>query len=539
MVGDLQVHRTQAPLGAPEIRRFDETFSSFDFVEREFGGEASIHRAFSLARSRRECRTFVRERIGICGLIESENQELARRGFYSSPDVYRLSFWMEDLESSESLEKALTKNLLGYLIVKRDGATEARSRWHVFESVFQKYNHHHNCVSDPAVYSVGVGGRVFAISGVMYCQQNGLTNACAHVALRSLLSRVLPEGDVPYAEINRICAPHADGGALAYDPAKGLSAAQIKAVLGHFGVTCRDLDYTAGEDVPGTSSMRECLPYQKLVYSGVESGYGALVGFNMPDPEEPGRLCRHLIPFFGHTFNKDTWVSDAEACYFRFGGRGYIPSESWTSSFIGHDDNFGGNFCVPRLYIKPSQVDYVVELMRPGVRYNGVQAELAAFSILPEIVKFLDRTNVWQQRLDRALKSQVSRVILRAVCVSPERYFRHLEGLVDWQGNSERKDLVRGLSSVALPKFMWMVEISLPQLFPANERKLGEIILDATTVFDMNRKVPALSAFLFARLPGSYFVQNIEGGNDVRFFRWESDIHAHVKVLCGLYEIVR
>lgn len=152
----LQVHRTQVPLAEPVVHTFDKTFSSFDFVEQQFGGEVSIHRSFSLARSRRECRSLVVERIGICGLLEEECQELVQRGYYSSPDVYRLSFWMEELGSCEDIEKASTKNLLGYLIVKRDGKTETTARWHVFESVFQKYNHHHNCVSDPALYSVGV-----------------------------------------------------------------------------------------------------------------------------------------------------------------------------------------------------------------------------------------------------------------------------------------------------------------------------------------------------------------------------------------------
>ncbi len=83
MDGFLQVHRTQDPIAAPVVKKFDETFSAFDYVERHFGGETSIHRAFSLARSRSECRTLVVERIGICGLIEEECKELAQRGVYS------------------------------------------------------------------------------------------------------------------------------------------------------------------------------------------------------------------------------------------------------------------------------------------------------------------------------------------------------------------------------------------------------------------------------------------------------------------------
>ena len=65
-------------------------------------------------------------------------------------------------------------------------------------------------------------------------------------------------------------------------------------------------------------------------------------------------------------------VSEGEAdmAYFRVGESfGYIPSANWTSSFLGHDDNFGPCFCVPRLYISNDKVDYVAELLKPGIRF--------------------------------------------------------------------------------------------------------------------------------------------------------------------------
>ena len=280
--------------------------------------------------------------------------------------------------------------------------------------------------------------------------------------------------------------------------------------------------------------MRKFLPYQKLVYSGVESGYGAMVGFNMPNPNDPLNPRRHIIPFYGHTFNKDTWVSDAEPSYFSFKGGGYIPSESWTSSFIGHDDNFGCNFCVPRLYITPSQADYVIELLHQDVKFNGLKAELAAISILPELVKFLDKETVWQRRLESAFKSPVAQVILRSICITPKQYFSHLSQLKDWLGNSEDNRLVAGWESApSWPAKMWVVEVSLPQLFPANERKIGEIVLDATTDFDMSRKIPALSTLMFARLPGSYFLQDVANPSDggLNLHVWNSCIQSHVPVL--------
>ena len=62
--------------------------------------------------------------------------------------------------------------------------------------------------------------------------------------------------------------------------------------------------------------------------------------------------------------------------------------------------------------------------------------------------------------------------------------------------------------------------------------KVGDIVLDATALFDMTRKVPALSAFLFARFPGSYFIQNIDEQGKAEFYQWGSDLKSHVPVIC-------
>ncbi len=219
------------------------------------------------------------------------------------------------------------------------------------------------------------------------------------------------------------------------------------------------------------------MPFQKYVYAGIESGGGSLLGFEMSGPGLP-ESRRHIIPFYGHTFNQDTWVPEAETAYFHIGENvGYIPSESWTSSFLGHDDNFGSNFCIPRLYLQPEQVRYAVELFQPGVQYSGVIAEALAlaflYSVIPNIQpggnRWLERLRVWTEQ---------QRAVLRARSITSMEYFNHLQTLQDWDGNFENPafyDLLRD----RLPDVLWMVEVSTPQLFPANERKLGEIILDA------------------------------------------------------------
>jgi hypothetical protein len=235
------------------------------------------------------------------------------------------------------------------------------------------------------------------------------------------------------------------------------------------------------------------------------------------------------MPFYGHTFNKDTWVPNADISYFRIGdGVGYVPSESWTSSFIGHDDNFGPNFCIPRLYIENDKVDYVVELFRPGVCYSGVKAEAIAVDILYSILSSLDGAgNKWRSRLFHwAVKQQV---VFRAQAVTASEYATHLQSLTDWEGRVEKQGIPQALA-LGMSPLVWAVEISTPQLFPANERKLGEIVLDATQQPDSQEASAFFNIFMFARLPGIYLLGGEVVNGTPSFTQVPSDIESHTEL---------
>jgi hypothetical protein len=267
----------------------------------------------------------------------------------------------------------------------------------------------------------------------MYCQQNGLNKACAQVALRTLCGLHVPDVELSYERINRL-AEKAGG---RFDPAKGLDAVQIRAVLRGLVIGFRDIDYTKEEP-----TYRRELPYQKLLYAGIESGAGAMLGFKLAGPRAEGR---HIIPFFGHTTNQDAWVPNAEVAYFHVGeDTRYVPSEAWVSSFIGHDDNFGSNFCVPRLYVTPEQVDYVVALLPEKVRYCGVVAEAIAanylYSVLPELSV---PQKPWLERLIASARRQD--VVLRALSLPKDQYIHHLRDASDWDYKREKASICNAL----------------------------------------------------------------------------------------------
>ena len=408
-------------------------------------------------------------------------------------------------------------DLIGYAILKRDRIPSNKvDRWHVFESVFLNNPHEHNCISGSKIFSLRVGDFKFRIAGVMFCQQNNLNKACAQVGLRSLCSLHINDTELPFERINRLAE-----GIQSFNPAKGLSAQQMRGVLSGLDIKFRDVDYER------TPEAREELPYQKFLYTGVESGAGAMLGFRLSGPGAGD--SRHIIPFFGHTFSQDTWVPNAEIAYFHVGeNTKYLPSDSWAGSFIGHDDNFGSNFSIPKRYVTPVQAEYVLELLNKGVNYGGAVAEAIGidylYSILPNIST---GQNVWLDRLVAYSGAQM--IVLRAVSLTKSEFLKHLRTTRDWEGHRENSSIISILQRL-LPDVIWMVELSLPELFPSNLRKLGEIILDASKLPSDKRD---FDAFVFARVPGKYFFLQAVTANVPKFLLAPSGITSHSQLYRG------
>ncbi len=480
----------------------EKSFSNFKYIDKTFiyGNvePSAIRRLFSQARMQ-NAQTLILEDIEADGEIEDENAELkAVDAKHRSVFIRRLTFWRSPISSVSDLNRVNGRHLLGYALLKADELPSRNEAFcKVFESVLRKYPDKHNCVPGGKTFDLEVAGKQFKVKGVMYCQQNGISKACAQVALRSLLTMHYPSKTICYSEINQVAEQLVAG----FKPGNGLNTAQIRTVLNHFGVNFRDLDY--GEPDIGEDEF----PYSKWLYSGIESGGGGLLGFELNTGSTT--TSRHIVPFFGHTFNQDTWVPRADNAYFHFGKNfKYIPSDKWLSSFIGHDDNFGSNYCVPRLYLEPQQVKYIAALLPREVAYDGVIAESIALDVLYSL-PYDPHSNQWIARLHQNVNWQD--VVLRSVAVKKGLYINHLRKIKDWSGNKERVTIVDKLAET-LPDVLWMVEVSIPDLFSANMRKVGEIILDAMV---QNPTSDSAMPLILARLPGWFLLRLSPDGSQL------------------------
>lgn len=508
--------RTVKPLGPPRVFLSKKPFSNFTFRDDHFPGCNPLGRILSQAR-RLGFKAIVMEKIPAVGFAKSDDLELKKSTpEFIKSELFRLSFLKRVLRSPVGIKRCRNDDFLGYAILKGNQFRSGTVQWIIFESIVTPPRHDNNYLHSKKSCSVRSDTRLFKIRGNLYCQQNGITNVCAHVALRTIIASLTKKGDVSYREINRIL----EKVGLPHPPKEHLSTEQIKAVLENKKIGFYEIWQT----------QASAIPYQKYLYGSIEIGYPALLGFHFKDPRD--QLVGHIIPVIGHTFNEDTWVPNAESSYFTIGkDTRYVPSEAWVSTYICHDDNFGSNYCIPRLYVGQGQKIegvYALGTLPRACKCDPIEAEAVAVDYLYSIVPTMRAVgNQWVNRLKEAVGR--SWVVLRPVLISGEAYVQHLKKIKGWGQKDEKVD--RGMISILsqhLHNDFWVVEVSFPELFPANRRKLGEIVLRSDIKPSPQRDY---SSFILARLPGSFLFMQKTAEGVVSFVEIPSGINTHSDIV--------
>jgi hypothetical protein len=464
-------------------------FSNFLFVDQRYGSDPVMRRIFSLAR-RLKYESLLIEQIseGGCPLLLEENLAIKlRRPDHQGSIVHRLSFFR-----TPTGQKPSPGDLCGYAIYKSDQFSGPPPIIdHVYECVMApvRGTNENNFIHCIRPYQIHTDLGDYQVAGVLYAQQNDLTFVCAHVGLRTALSVLLPEGDITYARLNSLAG--VDHQTNVVGGGKGLSPTQIETVFQSLNLSVQKFVHEPQQQL--------VLPveFQRYLYGIIESSCPAMMGFELDSASGTGGgIARHIIPVFGHTFNEDTWLPDAQIAY--FGERlGYYPSENWLSTFVVHDDNFGPYYCLPRSFLKLEKLRLIYGAFTEYTPLSAVEAEAVGFDYLNAIVaSFPARGENWYDRF--AVFSRFQRLILRTFLVKKNDYLSHLGHLSDWDGAKLEADCLNNLGN-RLPERFWMVEASAPELFASSRRKFGEVLLSANLALPRPLDISLLIA---ARLPG-------------------------------------
>jgi len=326
-------------------------------------------------------------------------------------------------------------------------------------------------------------------------------------------------------------------------PGRGLSIQDMVKVLDACGARCINADYSANLKKPTKGDFLR-IPYQHYLYGSVESGFPSAMIF-----DTAGSDSKHVIPVFGHTFNQDLWVSNAERSYFQIGeSTRFLPSDAWLSSFLVHDDNWGSNFCCPKHFLKPlpSVVDvnasnnttegrvensewlaHVIATIPKSVKLNPLHAKAIGLDFLSAMLPHLpEDDNRWGERLIEY--EQEGLIVYRPILISGRKYYEHLSRLSGWSNSGKMpKWLLEGVRSSLGDAYYWMIEMSLPELFSANFRKVGEVILRSDAEPKSSRD---FNCFSLARLPGQLVVCKDMNSKSPKFEFIASGISSHVQL---------
>lgn len=542
----------------PQIIPVAQPYSFFEFREEHFkdtGGR--LHEFSPLARILSQVRSLkassmVIEEIAVASSLDlvQETEDIeARLGINIETKVTRLTFSSVSPSKLKSQVDDLDNdNFLGYAVVRQDSLNGKPFARRIHESVVKSSRYENNFIRGAPNWTCRVAGRTYEISGFLYAQQNAITNVCAHVALRTLASVFHPDGDISYREMNELLGiDHKKNwvGIDINDPdqSRGLGMQHMLDVLDHCGARCINADYSQKLKSAGKKDYLR-IPYQRYLYGSVESGYPSAMIFDTVDSDS-----KHVIPVFGHTFNQDLWVSNAERSYFQIGkSTRFLPSDSWLSSFVVHDDNWGSNFCCPKHFLKPlppiadpkagkkaaigrvensEWLAHVIATLPKSVKLKPLQAEAIGLDFLSAMLPHLpEDDNKWGARLIEY--QQEGLIVYRPILITGREYYEHLCKLSGWSNSGRMpKWLCDAIRSSLKGEHYWMVEMSLPELFSANFRKVGEVILRSDFEPKSSRD---FESFTLARLPGQLVVCKDTDPDNPGFEFIPSGISSHVQL---------
>jgi hypothetical protein len=132
----------------------------------------------------------------------------------------------------------------------------------------------------------------------------------------------------------------------------------------------------------------------------------------------------------------------------------------------------------------------------------------------------------WAERL--RLYFENSLLVFRPVLITPLEYLSHLRSISDWRHKRIAEGHIGALGKAITPeKRLWMIEMSIPELFSANRRKIAEILLRAEVAPDNARDFGSL---LVARLPGWFAIPPRSGASESPFRFVPSQVEEHVEL---------
>lgn len=406
------------------------------------------------------CRDFMSEYSFLYGRIMENVERLARRVHFFRNG----SFGNEDY--------------LGYVVlrpIKRHARPAVLSQ--VGRTLLRyDYDKERQFLRCGATYDVHLRDEAFALYGAPFIQQDTQVMCCAHAAMW-VANRLLSRNQAAIRDFY----PHeialmstqrlAIGPTL---PTPGLVIDQILGCIQQMGFEPLYYDY-------GQRAADDRRYADGILYRYVESGIPSIV-------ITPG----HAVCAVGHTFDASLRPPFRSL---------YLTPTTWISHFIVNDDASGPYMLLPnrpgnKQPDAPGQIPYslqrrvqaIIVPLPKNILITGEAAERRAFDILYTDHRVCQHVNnqAAGEHAQFAAAYRRGRLVLRTFLEQSHQLKRRMTLLAaEGHAPSGLKEIAERYRNVAMPRYVWVTEISTPDSFAApltGDRKMfGEIITDATS----------------------------------------------------------
>jgi hypothetical protein len=470
----------------------------FDVIDRFWAGGADEERAAPLNRICTMARKMgvaaviiedVLDREDVVREIEAINRKLFTAGTVAALSV---SFLRSPPSSGQAVGHP--DHMIGQVVIitypSRSGPTS-----YVFEAIMRvparweegrEIALINRCVPKAQTFERAVGGCCYTITGAYYCQENGFNRDNVQAAVRIAIRSI--EGT----------SSHDDDKLSTSRQSRGIADIIVKTLRKRgYGYNLYEIDEkTSADDI------------WIALCSFIESGNPPLLVVS-----ERGQDDR-IIPVLGYTLNTDEWHPSGSMMESKK-TTNWLSSSQWIDHVVVHDTCLGPYFCMSRAWLaeaigrgrkigmRPRLV--IAPIWTPKVKVSPVFAEQLAGQYLNVWVARVEQVSAGTGRWWQYLRDNGKYAVLRTTFISSQDYQIHLQNLDDkiqssvepvptWISPGEGAQGSFESFMESLPANFWICEISLPQLYVGNRRKLGEVLIDST-------KRDLKSGFLGLRLP--------------------------------------
>jgi hypothetical protein len=375
-------------------------------------------------------------------------------------DCFRVSFFKKEIKPEQFFNvighEKLQECFAGFTVVRLLPNYQNPGRTAIAPSAFKN----NTFLCELTLISANVGGVKLHVNAFPFSTQDGECMTCAETSIWAVMEyygNKYPEHNIVLpSEIHK--AFHHD---LRVLPSNGLTVLQIASALTHFGFGT--YLYARRRDPIGVEDPSDAKIFRRNLFYYIESGIPLIL-------ELQGKNVGHAVVAIGHENVSVTNLSaQISTRLLPSAANQIIDTADFARNIVIMDDNCPPyqttEINAPCTYYKNS--NYIIERFVVPL-YHRIYLEAGkASEWLSQVVE--DPVFGW-----KSLSAKKGFPVIKRIFLSTSGSYKSFVMLSDMDNR-----LKGAIQSLVLPKFVWLAELSTPDLF-SMEKACGLVLLDAT-----------------------------------------------------------